>query len=369
MKIKKKKSALLWLTTSFIVPNILYTTPQSTTHTHALDQELESFLENKTPLHLSVQSLKNFISRGPTESIYTKFTKSHDDHMTSKKNIFNATFVKYIKTIYNEPSYAEVLSQNATHIVDFLELTTEMSLGVETTYVALRLFYNKLKAAELIDDSMMLQILPHLNPHLGRFFDEHMQETSLIDLDVIKQHIEKTIDAKLSAHQTTSQPSSNDIVQDIMAMVHQEEQRIQKRASKQAARERLRAVVLRFLDLALNKLMWNIDAPESIWQSFLTITQQLQMLGAENIINHLDDLDDLLWTTTHRFCYFIDLLGGHLPLSFFEEIEYDLTNNLVFFLEAPEQDHEITSKKNTIAQTLIKAKAKAYAYETQGLMS
>ena len=350
-----------------MIPNILLATQQLTKSKQILDDELESYLENKTPLHLSVQSLKSLISHGPTESIYTKFTKSHDTNMASKKNIFNATFVKYIKNIYNEPSYAEVLSQNATHIVDFLELTTEMSLGVETTYVALRLFYNKLKAAELIDDSMLLQVLPHLNPHLGRFFDEHMQEASLIDLDVIKQHIEKTIDAKLNVHQTNPTPS--DIVQDIMTMVQQEEQRIQKKASKQAARERLRTVILRFLDLALNKLMWNIDAPESIWQSFLTITQHLQMLGAENIINHLDDLDDLLWTTTHRFCYFIDLFGGRLPLSFFEEIEYDLSNNLVFFLEAPEQDHEITSKKNTIAQALVKAKAKAYAYETQGLMS
>jgi hypothetical protein len=83
----------------------------------------------------------------------------------------------------------------------------------------------------------------------------------------------------------------------------------------------------------------------------------------------MDDLDDILWSLMHRFCYFLELTGSVLPLEFYGEIEHDLTNNLVFFLETKEQDEGIITKKETLAQALLQAKTKAYAYEKMGLLT
>jgi hypothetical protein len=82
-------------------------------------------------------------------------------------------------------------------------------------------------------------------------------------------------------------------------------------------------------------------------------------LAQYRIIDHMDDLDDLLWTLVHRFIFYIDLVGAELPVEFYERIEQDLVNRSVFFLEAKEQDDGITSKKQALIEALLKGKARA----------
>jgi hypothetical protein len=134
-------------------------------------------------------------------------------------------------------------------------------------------------------------------------------------------------------------------------------------------KERLRQLIIRFFEIALGKTVWNIKAPEGVWQSFLTIANNLQLLAVHGIINHMDDLDDLLWSLTHRFCFFLDFAGSGLPVSLFNEIEGDLKSCVVFFLEAKEQDDGIKSKKETLAELVLHGKTKAIAFEKAGIIS
>ncbi len=81
----------------------------------------------------------------------------------------------------------------------------------------------------------------------------------------------------------------------------------------------------------------------------------------------MDDLDDLLWSLTHAFTRNLELFGAHLPIEFYDEIESDLTNE-VTFLENAEQDDGIKTKKETIIDALVSAKAQAFAYRSQGIL-
>ena len=58
-----------------------------------------------------------------------------------------------------------------------------------------------------------------------------------------------------------------------------------------------------------------------------------------------------------------------LSTAVVESIEEDLKNNVVFFLEVEEQDEGIKSKKEMIADAIVKAKAKAIALEQNGLFT
>ena len=108
---------------------------------------------------------------------------------------------------------------------------------------------------------------------------------------------------------------------------------------------------------------------QGIWESVLRIANGLQLLGVHGILDHMDDLDDLLWSLVHRFSFFLDLAGSSLPVSFYEEIESDLAAKVVFFLEAQEQDETIKTKKTILLEALIKAKAKAIAFEQKGIFT
>ncbi len=330
--------------------------------------EMEQTIATETPMQANIRSIKSMFE---TKTLSTLALRGRPDLVPSKTSQFNKTFLKYIKEIYNESDYAEVLSQNGTHIIDFLELSSEVNLDVATTYVCIRLFYNKIKACELIDDTMLNQVIPHFPKHLDRFFYSKDEGSNKLNLSFLKKNIESMLINKITAPLPEFQ-RTNDFTQalgnEIITLIQKEAERAEREQYKYESRERLRQIVIRFLELTLSKLVWNPKAPEGIWQSFLALANNLQLLGAYGIINHMDDLDDLLWSLTHRFCYFLDLSGSVLPLELYEEIENDLKNKLVFFLETQEQDAGIKTKKETLAESILQAKTKAYAYYKKGLI-
>ena len=125
--------------------------------------------------------------------------------------------------------------------------------------------------------------------------------------------------------------------------------------------------LFRFLDIALSKLIWNAQEPEQIWDSFKTITKNLENLMEHHIINDLDDLDDLLWTLIHRFCYFLDIVRPELPSAFYEQIKDDLTNQQLALLTIEEQEPLIEPKNSYLLQAVIEGQARKQGAE-KGLL-
>jgi hypothetical protein len=146
-------------------------------------------------------------------------------------------------------------------------------------------------------------------------------------------------------------------------------EQVKAQAKKQESTERLRNLLIRFYDLSLNKIMWDPQQSSAIWPGFNTLAQGLQMLGEYGIIKHMDELDDLFWSLTHRFSYFLEIAGSQLPMTFYEQVNQDLEAGAVYFLEYQEQDEGIVSKKDTIKDALTLAKARAIAYEQKGVLA
>ncbi len=361
---------LIYLPCSFAGTQVKKVTFQTPDEALKAIVEFETNIDNETPMQLNLRSFKSmFIDK----TIPTLALRGRPELVQSKTSQFNKSFIKYIKDIYNEPTYAEILSQNGIHLVEFLELATEINLNCETTYVCMRLFYNKIKASELVDDTMITQIIPHLPKHLDRFFYTKDEDTKKVNLTFVKKNLESLLMTKITEKLPEFQNKPNEFAQvlgnEIITFVKKETDRAERELNKFESRERLRQMVIRFLELTLSKLIWNPKAPESVWQSFLGLANNLQLLGAYGIIDHMDDLDDLLWSLTHRFCYFLDLTGSILPLEVYEEMEHDLRNGLILFLEEQEQDFGIQTKKETLATTLLHAKTRAYAYQKKGLFT
>lgn len=364
MKIKNSYNILCTtLSFTFLVYSFLFAAPVKV---QKEDYNFDTFL-NVTPLQFSMNTIKYYFD---SHNVGTRSVLNTDEQEKAcADSIFSRSFSQYIGEVYNKQNYATMFSQDGTHLVDFLQLSDELCLSSTTLYVGLRLFHNKMKSCEVIDDTVILQIIEPIGKHLEKYFEEQELEHKT-NLSFLRKHTEELMLAKFTDHYATFQQEPDvflsNLSEEITKQFKQEVSHIEKNfkdsQEKFEARERLRTITIRFLETALSKTMWPTQSYEGIWFSFQTIAHDLQALGTRGVINHMDDLDSLLWSHTHRFCFFLDVFGSHLPLEFYEEVETDLNNREVYFLEEKEQDACIKTKKETLEQALIKGKMKAVAY-------
>ncbi|MFA6527473.1 MAG: hypothetical protein WCT20_03555 [Candidatus Babeliales bacterium] len=324
------------------------------------------------PSQLCCQTMKNALEKNTPQLFDVALGQRRVGVNVAAKN-FNDSFMEFIKRVYNHECYAQVLSQDGADLVQFLDLTKEAALDPQEAYVGLRLFTNKLKASEVIDDSVLDQILPSIIKNMAHYFSE---ETKADDggIDFIKKNIENIILMQLTSHLDQFQKMPETFVSDVSGQIASALQKQWKTAQKKMcttaeAKVRLRMGINKFLELALSKLVWSPKFPETIWPSFLNIADKLQLLGVHKIIDHMDDMDDLFWTLTHRFCFFLDLTGGALPVAVHDVIEQQLATKAVYFLEMKEQDQGITSKKEILAGALLKSRMRAIAFERKGFVA
>lgn len=345
----------------------------------SVQTEFNTLLDTQTdiPSKFSVLSIRSFFS-DLSNNFYnmsnfkeTSSSKIKNSSSKSKTSIFNQSLICYTKEVYNNRDFPKIISQDGTPIVDFVELCSELNLDLTSLYTCLRLFYNKIKECELIDDTVIVQILKPLPYLLEKYFE--IEETQLPTQNFFSKKFEKALTAKFTEHlpefQTNQSLFIEKLSQDLSFTVKKELDFYENSKQENISIERFRQIIIKFLELSLSKCIWDKNAYEGIWDSVISIANNVQLLADHGIIDHADDLDDLLWSLTHRFCFFLDLVGSSLPLTFYEHIESDLNSKVIAFLEAEEQDDGIKTKKTFFAEALIKAKAKAFAFEKKGIIS
>lgn len=327
-------------------------------------------LDDVTPTEFAVKNFKNYFDN---RGVQQPLLKDREKVLESKTIIFQQSLSLYIKDVYNSRLYTDALSRDASHVIQFLELSNDMSLTIDLVYVCMRLFYNKIKSCEMIEDTVLLQLLSSMPQLLERYFTPALEPERTYDVSMITRQFESLIITKFTNHLPDFKQNPHLFIstlsQDLAASFQQAIAQMDRKNHNNEIRERLRSVIIRFYDTALSKTLWNTKAHDTIWKSFVSIAEGLQQLGASGVIEHMDDLDDLLWTLSNRFYFYLDLAGAMLPTTFYAEVEKDLTEKSVFFLEFKEQDEGITSKKEWLAEYLMQAKSKAIAFEKQGIIS
>ena len=355
---KTKKLLLI----TFIQINLLtlniFSNPKHTNIDYFLNRN------NSNPVIFSIkQTFANQYLNNSSKNFYK-------DDNNSKTSLFNKYFFdEYVKNVYNNRHYADVLSQNGKHVIEFLQMCKELNVETELAYTGLRLFYNKIKSCELIDYTVILQVLKPLPELLGSFLST---EDNVQDFSFLKINFEKILLNKFTEHlpKFESEPDIflHDLSKDLAKKAKEELIKSEKEQNEKEMKERLRQMTVKFLEIALSKTIWEPTHYESIWSSVNEIASLIYILGDRNILEHMDDLDDLIWSLVHRFCFFLDFTGSILPTQFYELVETEINNNMVFFLETPELDEGIKSKKEFILDALSKAKVKALAFE-RGIIS
>jgi hypothetical protein len=288
----------------------------------------------------------------------TKVVPLHPD-------FFSHAFSAFIQSTYNGAGYAELLSRDSRHITDFLQLSNEYKLSTEQVYTGLRLFLNKLKETDFVDDTVTNHILSTLPEELDHHFP--LNPMNSVKQKTPSKLVENIMLTEFTNHLQKPSVSTELFFKDLATTITTSLKEVGAN-DESAMRERLRGVVFRLADLLLSKTLWFIQQPESIWPSVLQAAHSISLLCSNGIINHLDDVCELHKTLISRFISFIDQSGQQLSVSWYTAIESDLSEGLVPFLENPELDGGITPKKEMLINALARGKACAIAQEQHGII-
>ena len=280
---------------------------------------------------------------------------------------FDDLLGRFIVEHYNSTDYATAISQDSTHLLTLLRAVKRANFGETGVVYAstiLKLFHDKLKAAELVDDCVISRTLGQLPALIGGYFKEEQTETARMQDDIRRMLL-----ASFTSH-LSSMTSTGNMLDALATRVGSDvAKQLQKDESAKENVIRLRHLVVRFVEHVLSKASFQFTTYESFVPSLCSIAHQVTCMVDAGIIDHADDYDSIIWSLVHRACYFLDLAGTAFPLAFYEELEADLEDGEILFLEDAELDKHIVSKKQTFAEALAKAKFKAIAYHKAGIIS
>ena len=299
-------------------------------------------------------------------TLRTFFTDAEKKGTLQSPAFFSQALVPFLTQQYNAAGYADHLSRDGRHISEFLQLAHEYNLSTEQAYTGLRLFKNKLVEATIIDDTVTMHILEAFAHELERYFP-------LSPLNSVKQKTPAKMIENIMLTEFTNHLEKPTIGTDqfFTSLSHTIAHSIQEETGlndEKATRERLRTLALQSAQHLISHTLWYAQHPESVWPSFLRIAQTVALLCSNRIIIHLDDADDLYRALVARFVTFIDQAGHQMPIDWYENVENDLTNGLIAFLESPELDACITTKKEFLHQGLLRGKTCAIAQQKHGLL-
>jgi hypothetical protein len=317
---------------------------------------IQKTLEEQIPSKASINTLSNNLMFSlPQEEITTNFTTS---------------LAQFIKEHFNEPTYANYLSQNGEDIISLLKIVKNTDLLKEDkpiyAYTVLKLFHEKMKAARLVDDT----VIHHIMNAAPSLLADYLVEKPIGKLDHIKQMMEQNIIKICTSNKATFDNQPDLLIPMLSENLAQESLDFQQDCIDRIdTTYKLRSMIVRFFEGMLSKITWSRSSYESIWGSFLSISHDINKLYKSNIFDDEDDRDSLWWSLIHGLTNYLDIVGSAFPLSFYSAIKDDINNCLIPFLEKEEQDDCITTKKEVLLEVILQAEMKAYAFEKEGIFS
>ena len=109
-------------------------------------------------------------------------------------------------------------------------------------------------------------------------------------------------------------------------------------------KEQVRQQVIRFLEIALNKVLWSPYDEQEVWIHVKRTSEYLHQLLGTSILN-ADDLDDLYQSLIARFIYFLDLAGSELNLETIDMIKADILEKRLLLFTLKEQEDFIEQSR------------------------
>ncbi len=264
-----------------------------------------------------------------------------------------------------DPKYREdILPHNFSYLIQLLEYGKKTNQPRDYAQNVFSLFSKLLKGSEYVNSyafNALLEQMPGLLKHHFTFIhaDSPAAQLALQDMDLLER-FSKNVNATLYANFSQKfdlfkkEPDKflNEITQQIGAAAQQE-----------VSMELLRQTIIRFSEVGLSKMIWSSHNYESSWDNIKKTAHNLAALLEYNIVSDVNDLDEMFWSLTHRYRYFLELNSVDMPISFYEKLKQDIASQQLVLFELEEQESFLQTKADCLLQTVLTQEAKKRAYE------
>lgn len=261
----------------------------------------------------------------------------------------------YIRHAYNHPEYGtDFLPNNFFHMVQFFKRNTPQTRSYYQS--VFRMFGNKLKQSMYVNPYALSDMIQEVTPLLQQACD--YSRTPAFDLmqQKISSTMYDTMLQKFDYLKLDPQAYFSDLSTNILSEINAAQE-----LADDISPEELRKSMLVFLELTLNKCIWNPNEYQDAWKSVKTLTDQLYVLHDAQAIKDQDDLNDLFISIIERFCLYLDLSFTEIPVDFYASLHKDIEAKNLLFLELEgEEFFETKAQRLSRAVTMAEAKTRAY---------
>ncbi len=298
-----------------------------------------------------------------TLSIHSINAQSLQEKDTALHN--QTDLIASLQKTLKKPQYRrEILPNDFSALSHFITFGTNNNLSAPYLRSVVKLFSNMLKSSQYVNASAFSQLLEDLPAQLLPYFAlpasrAYITNSALYDatfVDRFNATVNNMLFSKFSTEYASFRQDPNAFLQNIST-------NIVTIAQEEITQEQLRQGIIRFCEIALNKLVWDPTTHAQTWDSTKKIAEQLATLLEHNILDDANDLDDLYWTLLNRYCYFIELTATDMPESFYASVREDLRSNNIVLFALKEQDFMVEPKLSYMQRTLIEAETAAYRHK------
>lgn len=284
------------------------------------------------------------------EEVVNSFLKPVQFSQHGIKNFFSQRF--------NTKLYSErFLPACFIHVLDWLEYGSQMGKPYSYYESVFNLFHQRLKESEWVNPYALIAFLERLPD-----FIECLPEKEHIHVQKkIREELENALITKFSLLKENPAAFLNETAEIIA-------QTSESTLFEHGSFHHLQNALARFLEGALNKLIWTPHDKIDVWKSVKVLAKKCELLHYYGILENIDDVNRLIWSILYRFGYFLECAGSQLSYSFYRTAQQELRNQNFSFLEIEEQEEWLTTKRAYLDKILTEGVLKSQAYE-QGIYS
>lgn len=267
----------------------------------------------------------------------------------------------FFENIYNQYWYGkEFLPSNFTHMIQFLEFGKQTKQQGAFFKSVLKLFGNKLKSSSYVNSYAFIELL-NVMPNLTKQYFI-IPEANIFEYNkkLINNIMYKSFLSEFSVFKKDPKVFLKNLSENILQTLNKQSHLVETHVNM----EHLRQSLVRFLELAIAKLIWSPEDHKNIWDLFYATAKKIEAFANNKIIADLDNLDDIYWSLIYRFCFFLELAAQELPIDFYLDFKNKLAACDLCIFQIEEQEQSIKTKHTQLVQALFEGEAKARAYKS-----
>jgi hypothetical protein len=274
-------------------------------------------------------------------------------------------FIASLQQELRSPQYKkEVLPNDFSYLSQLITFGTKNNQPPAYVRSLFKMFSNMLKSAHYVNAYAFSQELEDLSTILDSYFGfpvskRYITNSALYDASFTDRFI-ATVNSALYAKFSTEYESFR---QNPDLFLRNMSADILSIAQEEIEQSQIRQSIIRFCEIALNKLIWHPGEQEKTWELTKKIATQLATLLEHNIIDDSNDLDDLYWTLLNRYCYFMEVAALDMPESFYTALKNDIRSNKIVLFELPEQDFIVEPKLSYMQRSIMESEVRAYGFQ------